>query len=352
MNIIPNHEILMQRCLDLALCGMGRVAPNPMVGAILVHQGRIIGEGFHRAYGGPHAEIHAIAAVKDQELLKNATLYVNLEPCSHYGKTPPCTEAIIQHKIPRVVIGSIDPNPRVNGSGISVLRASGVKVITGVLQKDCDELNRRFFTFQSQKRPYVILKWAATRDGFLDVIRSESPEPRPTWITGESERRLVHRWRAEESSILVGTHTAILDNPSLNVRNWYGNSPLRLVLDRTLSLSGELALMNGTVPTRIFSAKPGVCTIPDTEIIAIDFDENVPLQILQYLYTQNVLSLIVEGGAALLHSFIVSGLWDEARVFTGSVSFGKGVPSPVLPMKPLSVQQFPSGSLCIFRNND
>ncbi|MDD4192591.1 MAG: bifunctional diaminohydroxyphosphoribosylaminopyrimidine deaminase/5-amino-6-(5-phosphoribosylamino)uracil reductase RibD, partial [Mangrovibacterium sp.] len=266
---MKNAEKYMYRCLELARLGMGEVAPNPMVGAVIVHEGTIIGEGYHREFGGPHAEVNAINAVKTRELLRSSTLYVSLEPCAHFGKTPPCSDLIVSCQIPRVVVGSADPFAAVAGRGIERMRGAGVRVETGILEKECMELNRRFFTFHQQKRPYVILKWAQTLDGFLDVDRSY-PEMsgKPTWISNELSRRVVHRQRTEEAAILVGTNTVLKDNPSLTVREWSGRQPVRLVLDRQNRLPEGLQVKDGKAPTVIFTAQP-VPSRPNLEFVRL-----------------------------------------------------------------------------------
>ena len=238
------HTVFMERCLALASCGAGLVAPNPMVGCVIVCDGKIIGEGFHHTFGGPHAEVNAIGSVRDRKLLSLSTLYVSLEPCAHYGKTPPCTELIIREKIPRVVIGMRDPNPEVAGRGEQMLQTAGIQTLTGVMEKECRELNRRFITFHEQKRPYVILKWAQTSDGYIDPGRVGEPSGQPVWISSPLSRMLVHRQRSLEGAVLVGTTTALMDNPSLTVRDWSGDNPLRLVIDRTARLPKSLHLFD------------------------------------------------------------------------------------------------------------
>jgi diaminohydroxyphosphoribosylaminopyrimidine deaminase / 5-amino-6-(5-phosphoribosylamino)uracil reductase len=327
----------MRRCLDLAAGGLGSVAPNPMVGCVIVHHGRIIGEGAHQVYGGPHAEVNAIASVRDPGLLSGSSLYVNLEPCSHHGKTPPCTDLILKHRIQKVYIGTRDPNPLVAGKGMAALQNAGCSIETGLLEKECKTLNKRFFTFHEKRRPYVILKWAQTSDGFIDVVRKSGQEARPTWITSERLRMLVHKWRSEEPAIMAGTQTVLLDNPSLNVRNWQGKQPLRVVIDRQLRLPKDLHLFDGSQPTIVFNeTKSGEAGL--TAFVRTDFGHN-PLQgILDHLHGLGVQSVFVEGGRRLIQSFIDTSLWDEARVFCGPQFFGKGVPSPVIgPGKPARI---------------
>lgn len=319
------HEAYMQRCVDLALKGLGNVAPNPLVGSVVVHKHTIIGEGYHHAYGQAHAEVNAINSVADKSLLAESTLYVNLEPCSHYGKTPPCADLIITHKIPRVVIGSGDPNPLVAGKGVARLRKAGVEVTEGVLHHACEFLNRRFFTFYGKRRPYVILKWARSADGFI-----APEEPRQVWLTGEAAKQLVHKWRTEEQAVLVGTQTAITDNPELTARLWKGKQPLRVVLDRELKIPAHLHLFNGAAPTLVLNALRDEKT-PIAEWVKIDFDGGAEQQVLQQLYQRGIASVIIEGGAQVLNSFIKKGLWDEARILTAPATLERG--KQVLPVQ-------------------
>jgi len=321
-------EKYMQRCLDLAALGAGTVSPNPMVGAVIVHDGRIIGEGYHENYGQAHAEVNAVNQVLAQHanaeaLLTNSTIYVSLEPCAHYGKTPPCADLIIKHRISRVVVGCRDPFDQVNGKGIEKLQEAGLEVTTGVLEKECKWLNRRFFTRVQQKRPYVILKWAQTADGFF-----APGDRRQFWITGEESRRLVHKWRSEEDAILVGKNTVSVDNPQLNTRDWPGKSPKRVVIDRRLELPQDLNIYDQRAETLVFNeVKTGI--EGKIKYIALeDFDRFVPQYILFQLYLQDIQSVVIEGGAHTLNSFIDANLWDEARVFTGKPILGKGIKAP------------------------
>jgi len=320
----------MQRCIDLAAGGMGTTAPNPLVGSVIVHEGTIIGEGFHRIFGGPHAEVNAVRAVQKKELLPRSTLYVNLEPCAHTGKTPPCADMIISAGIRRVVVGTADPNPLVAGKGLQKLKHAGVEVITGVLADACKWLNRRFFTYHEKNRPYVVLKWARSADGYIDIQRNSASPRQPTWISNDISRMLVHKWRSEEQSILVGTRTAGLDNPRLNVREWSGgHSPLRMVIDRALSLPKSLHLFDNSVPTIVFNAQhESVDKL--TNYIKLDFDKNILPQIFGFLRTLQIQSILVEGGRQLIQSFIDSNCWDESREFTGRVMFGDGVHAPII----------------------
>ncbi len=340
----------MNRCLELARLGMGDVAPNPMVGCVIVHQGKIIGEGFHQRCGEAHAEVNAINSVKNKELLKESTLYVSLEPCAHFGKTPPCSDLIIEHQIPHVVVGSGDPFAKVAGKGIAKMQKTGIQVELGILEKECLELNKRFFTFHEKKRPFVILKWAQSLDGFLDADRTEADFGQPTWISNELSRRLVHRQRTEEAAILIGTNTAIKDNPSLTVREWSGKQPVRLVLDRQGRIPENLKLKDGSVRTVIFTCQDNKNTT-NIEFINIDFSKSIPAQILDWLYQHELQSVIVEGGKQLLQNFIDHGIWDEAYVYTGQVNFGNGVAAPKLFKNPLSTDQLDESLLQVFVNS-
>lgn len=325
---MPQHEIYMRRCLELAQLGLGNVSPNPMVGAVIVHADKIIGEGYHQKYGEAHAEVNAINQVINSfsnhaELLNKSTIYVSLEPCAHYGKTPPCADLIIYHQIPKVVVGCRDPFEQVNGKGIEKLQAAGVEVISGILEEECKWLNRRFFTRVQKHRPYIILKWAHTADGFFAPADS-----RQFWITGLESRKLVHQWRSEEDAILVGTNTVAIDNPQLNVRYGNGKLPKRIVIDRRLKLSRDLNVFDQSVETLVFNE---IKTEFDGKIkyIALeDFDRFVPQYILYQLYLQDIQSVIIEGGAKTLNSFIDAGLWDEARIFTGEVKLNNGIKAP------------------------
>lgn len=335
------HERFMQRCFDLALRGAGCTAPNPLVGSVVVYKEKIIGEGFHAAYGGPHAEVNAINSVSDscKTLLPYSTLYVNLEPCCHFGKTPPCTDLIMEKGIKHVVFSNSDPNP-VSSGGAALLKTVGCSVTTGILEQQGAWLNRRFFTGVKKKRPYVILKWAQSADGFFTRNAGEQH-----WITGEHSKRLVHRWRSEESAILCGTNTAVVDNPQLTNRLWtQGKQPLRVVLDRTLRLPRSLRVFDASAPTLVITEQPP----SDTRQTHIKFDDALLDNMLQHLYTKGILSVMVEGGATLLHSFISKRLWDEARIFTGNVWFGGGVPAPVLQGKMLARETVGSDVLRVF----
>ncbi len=341
----------MHRCIELAQLGVGDVAPNPMVGSVIVHKGKIIGEGFHRKCGEPHAEVNAINSVRNKELLKESTIYVSLEPCSHYGKTPPCSDLIISHQIPHVVVGTVDPFAEVAGRGIEKMQRAGIKVDVGILEKECRYLNRRFFTFHQQKRPYIILKWAQTLDGFVDIDRSHPEYGQPTWISNELSRRAVHRQRTEEGAILIGTNTAWKDNPALTVREWSGNQPLRMVIDRKNKLPDDLNLKDGLVPTIIFTEKPGEGT-QNIEYVQLDFQKNIIPQVLRFLYERDIQSVIVEGGCQMLESFIEYGYWDEAHVYIGNAWFGNGVNAPKLKAKVTYEESLHDTMLKVFVNQD
>lgn len=334
----------MFRALELARLGRGFVSPNPMVGAVIVHNERIIGEGYHQQYGKAHAEVNAVNSVADKSLLPSSTIYVTLEPCAHYGKTPPCADLIIKHRIANVIVGCRDPFDEVNGKGIEKLQAAGINVTVGVLEKECLELNERFFTSVKKHRPYIILKWAQTRDGFF------APEDGSQfWITGEASRKLVHQWRGEEDAILVGKNTALIDDPQLNVRYAPGRSPKRVVIDRRLELPKHLHLFDGSVETFVINE---VKTEFDgnTKYISLeDFNYYVPQYILYQLYLQDIRSVIIEGGANTLTQFIEAGLWDEARIFTGEVTLRRGIRSPVIQGEMITEDKIGNDTLQIIR---
>jgi len=326
------YETYMSRCLELAHRAMGRVSPNPMVGAVLVHEELIIGEGYHQCYGGPHAEVHCIASVKgnDRPLIAKSTLYVGLEPCSHHGKTPPCTDLIIDKGIKQVVIGSHDPNPLVAGKGIKKLIDAGIEVKAGVLERECDFLNRRFMTFYKKKRPYIILKWAESADGFM------APDgDNQVWLTGDYSRKLVHKWRTEEDAILVGTRTALIDDPQLTARDWEGKSPIRVLIDMDLKVPLANRIFDDQAMTIVYNAgKEGL----ESGILYVRIDQGesrqLPSQycslILDDLYRRSIQSIIIEGGAYTLKQFIDQNLWDEARVFSTPTMLHTGIRSPLL----------------------
>lgn len=319
----------MQRCLQLAIGGIGHTEPNPYVGAVVVHNNIIIGEGFHRQLGGPHAEVFALQAVENRSLLGESTLYVNLEPCSHHGKTPPCAELIIKNKIPKVVVAITDPNPLVAGRGIEMLRAAGVEVVENILSKEASWLNRRFITFHSKKRPYIILKWAQTTDGFIDIDRSNpNALAKDNWITGSELKTLVHQWRSQEMGILIGKKTLINDNPQLTVRNWAGRNPVRILI--TDEMPNEAAAIFGEDQQTIVFNPLENKQSAKANYIKIEFNNNVVASVLEKLHELGISSIIVEGGRRILDTFIASGLWDEARILTGAKKFEKGLEAPLL----------------------
>tara|TARA_R110000868_G_scaffold67368_1_gene200093 strand:+ start:34386 stop:35471 length:1086 start_codon:yes stop_codon:yes gene_type:complete len=361
MNI---HEKYIKRCIEIAKNGLGITRPNPMVGCVIVYDNCIIGEGFTSAYGGRHAEVNAIHSVSDISLLKQATLYVTLEPCSHYGKTPPCSDLIIAHKIPKVVIGCIDDNKKVAGKGIEKLINAGCHVTVGVLEDICKIHHKRFFTYHNKKRPYIILKWAETSDGFIaphrhyeqsEVIslsKERLPQQtipiavgmlrnnaKPVWITNEFSRQLVHKWRAEEQAILVGANTVLQDNPSLTVRDWTGENPIRIVIDPNNKLPQTYKVFNKDAKTIRITEK------------TLDVSNNTAKQICNMLFKQEITSVIIEGGSKTLQPFIDENLWDEARVFTGNRTFNEGLKAPGFSGKLFSEKKIQSDILKIYNND-
>jgi len=347
-----HHEKYMQRCLELAELGLGHVNPNPMVGAVIVCDDRIIGEGYHKKYGKAHAEVNAINQVFERfdnaaELLTRSVMYVSLEPCAHYGKTPPCADLVIKHQIPKVVIGCRDPFDAVNGKGIEKLKAAGIDVDTGILEKECQWLNRRFFTRVQKRRPYVILKWAQTADGFFAPTDKSQ-----YWITGIESRKLVHQWRGEEDAILIGKNTAAIDNPQLNIRYGKGKAPVRIVIDRHLELSKSLNLFDQSAETLVIN-EVKTCADGLVKYISLeDFDRYVPQYILYQLYLRDIQSVIIEGGAYTLNSFIEAGLWDEARMFIGKANLFSGIRSPSITGEIVDEMRSGEDELRIILNNE
>tara|TARA_B110000967_G_scaffold121822_1_gene124437 strand:- start:16811 stop:17851 length:1041 start_codon:yes stop_codon:yes gene_type:complete len=341
----------MRRCIELAQKGLGLSRPNPSVGCVIVWQGQVIGEGFTSAYGGAHAEVNAIHTVADKSLLSQATLYVTLEPCAHFGKTPPCADLIVKHAIPNVVVGCLDTNVEVAGKGVQRLLAAGCDVVVGVLEQECREQHRRFFTFQNLQRPYIVLKWAETLDGF---IAPESKDgKRPVWISNAESQQLVHKWRAEEQAILVGTQTVIADNPKLTLRTWSGNNPLRVVLDRSLRIPEDFDVLDDSIPTLVLvdvTCKQIPKDQKQTRFSKIDFNQELASQICEVLFRLKVQSVFVEGGRQTLQTFIDAGLWDEARVFVGSHTFGSGVEAPKLSAAVFEKHQIKDTQLHLYRN--
>lgn len=333
------NPIFMHRCMELALRGAGRVSPNPLVGCVIVHKNQIIGEGYHQQYGEAHAEVNAIANVKQPELLKDSTLYVNLEPCAHYGKTPPCAPLIVENKIPRVVIANRDPFDEVDGKGIDILRKAGIDVTVGCEKESGEWLNRRFFAFHQKKRPYIILKFAQSSDGFLDKKRA--PEDMGVnWITAPETQYLTHRWRSEEDAILIGTQTALKDNPSLTTRRVEGKSPTRLLIDRELRVPKDSKIFKPDAVTVVFNSLKS--TDQDhIQFVKCNFEKPLLPQITDWCYDKKIQSIMVEGGAATLQRFIDLNLWDESRILTGEARFGDGLSAP----KPIGqiTEQFTCG---------
>jgi diaminohydroxyphosphoribosylaminopyrimidine deaminase / 5-amino-6-(5-phosphoribosylamino)uracil reductase len=356
-----NHSLFMTRAIELAALGRGFVSPNPMVGCVIVYDDRtgprIIGEGWHQRYGEAHAEVNAIRSVQpeDEHLLPKATVYVTLEPCSHFGKTPPCADLLIQKQVGRVVVCNDDPNPLVAGRGLAKLQAAGIPVETGVLAEQGRELNRRFFAQMEQKRPYIILKWAETKDGFIG-----GPDSTPVAISGPMARRLVHRWRSEEPAILVGTTTARNDNPHLNVRDWHGPNPTRIVIDKAGTLPPTLHLFDQSQLTLVYthakSRTEGAVeyiqfplTPQGTSHLAFDRERLVLAGLLSDLHERKIQSVLVEGGATLLNSLLEAGLWDEMRVFRSPKMLKEGVKAPVVRGKLLSREMIGDDELSIYR---
>jgi diaminohydroxyphosphoribosylaminopyrimidine deaminase/5-amino-6-(5-phosphoribosylamino)uracil reductase len=334
----------MRRCIELAGKAEGLTYPNPLVGSVIVYDGRIIGEGYHIKSGEPHAEVNAINSIADQTKLKYSTLYVNLEPCSHTGKTPPCADLIINKALPRVVIGTIDTSEKVSGAGLTKLKQAGCEVITGVIEDECRRINRRFFSFHENKRPYIILKWAQSADGFLDIIRSEDHKIAPNWITGNPERVLVHKWRASEQAILAGAGTVNADNPKLNVREWRGSDPVKIILSGTGSLNINSAITNSGGPLIVFTHNNNF-NIPGTLKVILKKDLPSSMQVADYLYHQGIQSMLIEGGAEVLNHFISTGFWDEAKIFTGKNYFKDGIKAPLIQGRIFSRTAFSGSSL-------
>lgn len=325
---MTKDEKYIARCIQLAKNGLCNAAPNPMVGAVIVHNDTIIGEGYHIRCGEAHAEVNAIRSVKDESLLKDSTIYVSLEPCSHYGKTPPCADLIINKGIGRVVIGCQDPFSLVAGRGIAKLREAGIEVKVGVLEEECRKLIRRFVTFNTLRRPFITLKWAESADGFIDLHRTGG---HPYVFSSPLSSMLVHKRRAEHSAILVGRRTALLDNPSLTTRSWYGKSPVRMVIDKDLTLPEHLALFDGSIRTLVFTRRADTSNRPNVEYIRLDFEKDILPQMMEVLFQEKLQSLMVEGGSILLQSFIDAGCWDEAFIERSEVHLNDGVKAPSLP---------------------
>ncbi len=339
------HQKYMQRCIQIAKNGIAAALPNPSVGAVVVYNDQIIGEGFTSPYGGLHAEVNAINAVKDKKLLKKATIYVSLEPCSHFGKTPPCCDLILKHEIPCIVIGCQDPNSLVSGKSIQKLKEAGRTVIIGLLETECRESNKRFFTFHLKKRPYIILKWAESLDGFIapaeEMRKSKNKNKKePFWISNTYSRQLTHKWRSEEQAILIGTQTAIDDNPKLDVRDWYGKNPVKIVLDRNNRIPKENYIFGNQSNVVVLSA------------LDLNLKNKIGAQIAQLLFEKKITSVIIEGGRQTLQTFIDENLWDEARVFRGQSLLNGGLKAPELKGKLMASKAIFNDELLIYKNHD
>ena len=331
-------ENYMRRCIALAKKGLGYTYPNPLVGCVIVHQGKIISEGWHKKAGESHAEKEAIEKVKDKSILKEVTLYVNLEPCNHFGKTPPCSDLIIKMKIPKIVIGTVDFNQKVYLKGIKKLKENGCKVITGILEKECRKLNCRFFTFHQKKRPYITLKWAESKDGFI----APKDQNEKYWLSHPLSKQLVHQWRSQEQSIMIGVNTAIIDNSRLNLRDWYGNNPIPIVIDPKNRLPNESFLYRNKKSNNLLS-------ISSTEI-GTKNEELKSEDLICFLYENHIQSVIVEGGLKTLVFFIKNNLWDEAKVFKTKIKLNNGLISPKLEKKEKSIISVGSDKLYTYIN--
>ncbi len=323
-----SHEKYMYRCLQLAQLGRVQAMPNPSVGAVVVYKDTIIGEGFTSKFGGAHAEVNAINSVNNQDVLSESTLYVSLEPCSHYGKTPPCCELIVEKRIKKVIIGCLDPFEKVAGKGIEYLKNNGVEVVVGVLEKECIDSHKRFFTFHTEKRPYVILKWAESTDGFIAPL--EKNEQKPVWLSNTLSRQLAHKLRSEEAAILVGKNTVLQDNPRLTTRDWFGKNPVRFFIDQHNEISDKFHILNNEAKTIVITSKKIENCLSNIEYISMDFSQSLVKQILEFAWKNQLQSLIVEGGQKTLQSFIDEKLWDEALVFYSDVTLHDGISAPTL----------------------
>ena len=342
-------EKYMYRALQLAQLRFSSAMPNPSVGAVIVHKDTIIGEGFTSAYGGAHAEVNAIHHVQNQELLKESTLYVTLEPCSHYGKTPPCSLLLIEKKIKKVVIGTLDPYVEVAGKGVQQLQAHGIEVVIGVLEKECRESNKRFFTYHEKRRPYIILKWAQSADGFLAPL--SKTEQKPVWISSAYSRQLTHKWRSEEQAILVGTTTVIDDNPSLTTRNWYGKNPIRMYIDRYGKIGASFQITNNQAKSICLIEKIPSQKLEHVHYEVIDFSAPLPQQIAKTAFKHQIQSIIIEGGCKTIQQFIDAHLWDEARIFESRHAIGEGILAPPMPSyNSKSIQKIASDQYILLKN--
>ncbi|MEP3209687.1 MAG: bifunctional diaminohydroxyphosphoribosylaminopyrimidine deaminase/5-amino-6-(5-phosphoribosylamino)uracil reductase RibD [Maribacter sp.] len=352
-NRLTSDEKYISRCIEIAQNALGTAAPNPAVGAVIVYKNKIIGEGHTSAYGGPHAEVNAIQSVADTSLLTAATLYVTLEPCSHFGQTPPCADLIVKFGIPKIVIGLVDPHEKVAGNGIKKLTDAGCKVLTGILEKECREHHKRFLTFHEQKRPYIILKWAETLDGFIAPEKAKrATAAEPYWITSTYARQLVHQWRSQEQGILVGTNTVLEDNPKLNVRLWEGKNPLRIVLDRSLKIQEDRYVLDRSIPSLVLTEVADTSKYLDgIQYELIDFSKDIAQQICRILWKHKLTSVLIEGGAKTIQTFIDEELWDEARVFIGTTYFKIGTKAPSLSRSSIETKKIGVNALKIYRND-
>lgn len=343
----------MLRCIQLGKKGLGTTAPNPMVGCVLVVDDTIIGEGFTSPFGGSHAEVNALNSVPVKSLLKQATLYVSLEPCSHHGKTPPCVDTIIEHNLQRVVIGTKDPNPKVAGKGVAKLKEAGIEVTFGVLEPECRWYLRRFLTYHTKKRPYIILKWAQSQDGFMapePALRDDTPQP--YWISNEYSQQLVHKWRSEEQAILIGTQTAVRDNPSLTTRLWAGKNPVRVVIDRNLSVPKNAKLFDHMAKTLVITEVDDTSQyLKGIAYERIEFGKSLPLELCKLFYKLEYTSIFIEGGPTTLESFIKSQLWDEARIFKSEICFKKGLKAPQIAGTFIQSEKIEKDELLIIKND-
>ncbi len=341
---MTQDELFMQRALELAKLGTGYVSPNPRVGCVIVHENRIIGEGWHKAFGSAHAEVNAINSVENESLLEESCLYVTLEPCGHTGKTPPCADLLISKRIKKIVVAIKDPNPLVAGRGIQKLRSAGIEVMIGVLLEEAEELNKRFFTSVEKQRPFIILKWAQTNDGFIAPLNRDRK-----WITNEYSRQLVHKWRTEEDAVMIGGETALYDNPVLNVRDYVGRNPVRIIIDRKQKLSPDLNVFNGQQKTISYNlSKDGV---HERVIFVKISEEHFLADVISDLTRKGIQSIIIEGGAKLHNLFIAANLWDEARIFYSPIQFENGIEAPIVKGKIISRQKIKDDFLEIRRNN-
>lgn len=320
------HQKYIKRCITLAKNGLGNTYPNPLVGCVIVYNDRIIGEGWHQKAGEPHAEVNAINSVKNKELLSKSTIYVSLEPCSHFGKTPPCADLIIENNIPNVVIGSLDSNEKVSGRGVKKLIEAGRNVTIGVLEDECKELNKRFFTFHEKKRPYIILKWAESSDGFISPIHKLTKAP--VWISNEFSRQITHKWRSEEQAILVGTQTVLDDNPKLDTRDWYGKNPIRIILNRSGKIDTPYNVFDKTTPSIIVTEQKNIQSTKNLTFKNCIFDSELAQTICKIVFELNIQSIIIEGGTQTIQTFLDAKLWDEARIFKGKSKLNDGIKAP------------------------